>query len=358
MHLDNLRLVNFRIYDKFETDFSEGLNIITGDNGMGKSSILEAVHYLSLTKSFRSNKDEESVKFDSDNFLTSGKFISDEGIDENISVSYSKTTGKIIKSHGKRVTISGDIVGKHPIVLLSPEDVINTLSSPSGHRKFLNLSISQVNKRHLNNLMSYRNVLKQRNSAIGYAASGSESFEKTLDVVEVQIGELCESIVNDRKKFIEEISGEFEKIFSELNNGKKSGSIKYHPSIEGNKEEMINSFRDRRATDFNAGYTKRGPHRDRLSFKINDKSLKNFGSKGENKIILVALKIAQGNYIHRNRGIRPIYLLDDIFVELDRKHAVEIVKRIENSGQVIITTTNFDEWSDMVGQNVNVIGLT
>ena len=358
MHLDNLRLNNFRIYDKFETDFSDGLNIITGDNGIGKSSILEAVHYLSLTKSFRSNKDEESIKFDSDNFLASGIFISDDGNDENISISYSKKTGKIIKSHGKKIATSGDIVGKHPIVLLSPEDVINTLGSPAGHRKFLNLSISQVKNSHLNNLLSYRNVLKQRNSAIGYAASGNESFEKTLDVVEIQIGGFCEAIVRDRKKFIEEISGEFEKIFSELNNGKKSGSIKYHPSIEGNKEEMISSFKDRRAADFNAGYTTKGPHRDRLSFKINDRSLKNFGSKGENKVFLVALKIVQGNYIHRNRGIRPIFLLDDIFMELDRKHAVEVVGRIENNGQVIITTTDFDEWSDMVGQNVNIIGLT
>jgi len=255
MHLDNLRLNNFRIYDKFETDFSDGLNIITGDNGMGKSSILEAVHYLSLTKSFRSNKDEESIKFDSDNFLASGIFISDDGNDENISISYSKKTGKIIKSHGKKVATSGDIVGKHPIVLLSPEDVINTLGSPAGHRKFLNLSISQVKNSHLNNLLSYRNVLKQRNSAIGYAASGNESFEKTLDVVEIQIGGFCEAIVRDRKKFIEEISDEFEKIFSELNNGKKSGSIRYYPSIEGNKEEMISSFKDRRAADLNAGYT-------------------------------------------------------------------------------------------------------
>lgn len=358
MHLDNLRLINFRIYDKFETDFSDGLNIITGDNGIGKSSILEAVHYLSLTKSFRSNKDEESVKFDSDNFLTAGVFISDDEIEEKISISYSKKGGKIIKVHGKKVTTSGDIVGNHPIVFLSPEDVINTLGSPSGHRKFLNMSISQVKNRHLNNLLSYRSVLKQRNSAIGYAASGSESFEKTLDVVEIQIGELCEAIVKDRKNFIGEISAEFEKIFSELNNGKKSGSIKYHPSIEGNKEEMISSFKDRRAADYNAGYTTKGPHRDRLSFKINDKSLKSFGSKGENKVFLVALKIAQGNYIHRNRGIRPIYLLDDIFMELDRKHAVEIVDRIKNSGQVIITTTDFGEWSDMVGSNVNVIGLT
>ena len=358
MHLDSLRLINFRIYDKFETNFSDGLNIITGDNGIGKSSILEAIHYLSLTKSFRSNKDEESIKFDSENFLTSGIFISDKGIDENISISYSKKSGKIIKNQGKRIPNSGDIVGRHPIVLLSPEDVLNTLGAPSGHRKFLNLSISQVKNRHLNNLISYNSVLKQRNSAITYAASGSESFEKTLDVVEEQIGEICYSIVTDREKFIIEISDEFEMIFSKLNNGKKIGSIEYLPSITGNREEMVSILKERRATDFNAGYTTKGPHRDRLLFKINDKSLKNFGSKGENKIFLVALKIAQGNYIQRNRGIRPIYLLDDIFMELDRRRAVEIVKHIENVGQVIITTTDFNEWSDMVQQDVNVIGLT
>jgi len=358
MHLDNLRLVNFRIYDKFETDFSDGLNIITGDNGIGKSSILEAVHYLSLTKSFRTNRDEETIKFDSENFLTSGIFISDEGIDEKISISYSKKSGKIIKNQGEKIPNFGDIVGRHPIVLLSPEDVLNTLGVPAGHRKFLNISISQVKNSHLNDLISYRAVVKQRNSAITYAASGSETFEKTLDAVEEQICEICESIVKDREKFILEISDEFEKVFNELSDGKKIGSIKYLPSMSGSREEMLIILKERRATDFNAGYTTKGPHRDRLLFNINDKSLKNFGSKGENKIFLVALKIAQGNYIQRNRGIKPIYLLDDIFMELDRSRAVEIVKHIENVGQVIITTTDFDEWSDMIQQNVNVIGLT
>jgi len=358
MHLDRMRLSNFRVYENFETDFSKSLNVITGDNGVGKSTILEAVHYLSLTKSFRSNRDEDVVRFDSDFFMSTGTFISDNGVDDTILVSFSRDTGKSVKSQGKKVSRHSDIVGRHSIVMLSTEDMPATLSSPSGHRRFMNLTISQVNASHLNKLVSYRTLLRQRNSAIGLAASGNRSDEETLDVIEGQLGELCNSIISDRNDFIEKISPEFETIFSALNEGKKEGTIAYNPSIKGNKEELLKLFRERRSSDYESGYTVRGPHRDRLSFNIDGRQLKKFGSKGENKIFLVALKLAQGNYTAEISGVKPIYLLDDIFMELDRSRALKTMEYINKVGQVIITTTDFEEWSELVDTDVNIIGLS
>ena len=353
-----MQLSNFRVYEKFETEFSKSLNVITGDNGVGKSTILEAVHYLSLTKSFRSNKDDDVIRFNSDFFMSTGTFISDNGTDDTILVSFSKDTGKSVKSQGKKVNRHSDIVGRHSIVMLSPEDILATLSSPAGHRQFMNLTISQVNSSHLNKLVSYRTMLRQRNSAIGLAASGSRSDEDMLDVIEGQLSELCNTIIDDRNDFIEKISPEFEMIFSALNEGKKEGSIGYNPSVKGTKEELLKFFRERRSSDYESGYTVRGPHRDRLSFNINGRQLKKFGSKGENKIFLVALKLAQGNYIADISGVKPIYLLDDIFMELDRNRALKTMEYIKNVGQVIITTTDFEEWSELVEIDVNVIGLS
>jgi len=358
MHLDNLRLINFRSYEKFETGFSDKINIITGNNGIGKSSILEAVHYLSLTKSFRSSSDEEAIRFNSDYFVSTGTFISDDGLKENITISYSKDSGKAIKTHGKKLSNSRELIGRHPVVLLSPEDIITTLGSPSGHRKFMNMTISQVSKAHLDRLMLYRGTLRQRNSAINLAASGSRSYDDTLDVLEEQLGELCSYIWEDRKDFIDEIHPEIKKIFEELNEGKKKGSIEYHPSASGTKNEITETLKNRRASDFNMGFTTKGLHRDRLVFKINDRALKKYGSKGENKSFLIALKLTQGKFIEKRRGIKPIYLLDDVFMELDRKRAIETVKYISEIGQVIITTTDYGEWSDMVGYDVNEIGLS
>ena len=358
MHIENLRLTNFRSYEKFETGFSDKINIITGINGIGKSSVLEAVHYLSLTKSFRSNRDIEAIRFNSDYFLSKGTFVSHDGVRENISISYSKDAGKAIKSHGKLLANSSDLIGRHPVVLLSPEDIITTLGTPSGHRKFMNMTMSQVNKRHLSQLMSYRGVLKQRNSAINLAASGRKSYENTLDILEDQLGELCNSIWEDRTKFIDEILPEFQKIFSDLNDGKKEGTIEYRPSVSGTKNEIMEELKQRRANDFSMGFTTRGLHRDRLVFKINDRALKKYGSKGENKTFLIALKLTQGKFIENRTGVKPIYLLDDVFMELDRIRTIETVKHINEIGQVIITTTDYEEWSGMIGFEVNKIGLS
>ena len=353
-----MRLSNFRVYENFETEFSKLLNVITGDNGAGKSTILEAVHYLSLTKSFRSNKDDDVIRFNSDFFVSTGTFISDNGVDDTILVSFSKDTGKSVKSQGKKVSRHSDIVGRHSVVMLSPEDILATLSSPSGHRRFMNLTISQVNSSHLNKLVSYRTLLRQRNSAIGLAASGNRSDEDVLDVIEGQLSELCNSIIADRNDFIDKLSPEFETIFSALNEGKKEGTIGYNPSVKGTKEELSRFFRERRSSDYESGYTVRGPHRDRLSFNINGRQLKKFGSKGENKIFLVALKLAQGNYTADISGVKPIYLLDDIFMELDRSRALRTMEYIKGVGQVIITTTDFEEWSELVDTDVNIIGLS
>jgi len=358
MHLENLRLINFRSYEKFETDFSDKINIITGNNGIGKSSVLEAVHYLSLSKSFRSNRDEEAIHFNSDHFVSKGTFVSDDGVRENISISFSKNGGKAIKSHGKLLENSRDLIGRHPVVLLSPEDIITTIGSPSGQRKFMNMTMSQVNKNHLSRLMSYRGVLKQRNAAINMAASGRESYESTLDALEEQLGELCSSIWEDRVNFINEIFPEFQKIFNDLNEGKKEGTIEYRPSVSGTKNEIMEVFKLRRANDFNMGFTTKGLHRDKLIFKINDRALKKYGSKGENKSFMIALRLTQGKFIEKKTGIKPIYLLDDVFMELDRNRAIETVKYINGIGQVIITTTNYEEWSDKVGFKVNLIGLS
>ena len=358
MHLEKLRLINFRSYEKFETSFSDEINIITGNNGIGKSSVLEAVHYLSLAKSFRSNRDEEAIRFDSEHFVSIGTFVSNDGIRENISISFSKDAGKAIKSHGKIMANSRDLIGKHPVVLLSPEDIITTIGSPSGHRRFMNMTMSQVNKSHLSQLVSYRRVLKQRNSAINMAASGSKSYENTLDVLEEQLGELCSSICEDRVKFINDILKDFQKIFSVLNDGKKEGTIEYRPSVSGTKKEIIDVLRQRRAYDFNMGFTTKGLHRDMLVFKINGRALKKYGSKGENKSFLIALKLTQGKFIEKKTGIKPIYLLDDVFVELDRKRTIETIKYINGIGQVIITTTDYEEWSDKIGFNVYKIGLS
>ena len=358
MHLENLRLMNFRLYEKYETVFSSGINVITGENGIGKTSILEAVHYLSLTKSFRSQRDTESVNFSADSFFVLGKFKSETKNKEEVSVAYSKETGKIFKVEGNKLKTAAEMVGRYPLVFLAPEDVILTLGPPEGHRNFLNMTISQVDKERLSDLLSYRTLIKQRNATIESVVSGkNQSSKDMLDVLEIQISAIAARIVDCRAEFIDFIKTEFENTFKLLNYGKKTASIEYSPSVHGTEEEIYEKLKENRATDFNLGYSTRGPHRDKLKFKMNGKPLKNFGSKGENKIFLVALKIAQGKYIEEKTGHKPIYLLDDIFTELDRKRATKTIEMITEKGQVILTTTDFGEWSDAVTGNVNVIGI-
>jgi DNA replication and repair protein RecF len=338
MHLKHIELTNFKNYESVSLDFSPRFNCFVGNNGVGKTNILDAIHYLSLTKSFFNNSDALSIRHGEDYFILKGEFEKDGETDE-LHCAFQKQKAKIFKRNGREYQKLSDHVGRFPVVMVSPAD--STLITEGGEerRRFLNIIISQYDPEYLDAHMRYNRVLMQRNKVLR-EASGRNDASSLLELYDDQMAPLAELIYRARKELTENLIPLFSDYYARISNSAESVSVRYRSHLsEPDYRALLIESRER---DMDLQYTTSGIHRDDLVFEIDGHSVRTTSSQGQQKSFLVALKLAKFGYICRRNGFPPALLLDDIFDKFDETRVKEIIKLVgsDDFGQVFITDTH------------------
>jgi len=347
MYLKKLSLINFKNYTRADLEFSSKINCFVGNNGVGKTNILDAIHYLSLSKSFFNNIDNISIKHDEDFFSIQGSFIRDNE-ENNIFCFFQKHKQKVLKRNGKEYQRLSDHVGKYPVVMISPADSSLISEGSEDRRKFLNKIISQYNSEYLDSVLKYNKALQQRNKLLKDFRTGDYFDNEMLSVWDSQLVKYGTHVYSDRDSLVNELIEVFQEYYSFITNEAESVKLSYHSHLsDGDFSELL---RNSVSKDRFFEYTTTGIHKDDLVFEMNGYHVKSLGSQGQQKSYLVALKLAKFDYIKRKTGFAPILLLDDIFDKFDAVRVEQIIRLVGNHrfGQIFITDTHQDRLQDIL----------
>jgi DNA replication and repair protein recF len=361
MKIKKIKLINFRNLDKVELNFINKINIIIGGNGAGKTNILEAIYLNSLTKSFRANNDAELIKFDKE-FLTIMTTIKDDSYNENVLYNIDKLSKKIYLNSSK-VTKLSEYIGKYPVVISTPEDVLMIKTSPSTRRDVLNISICQFNKEYFKTLNEYNKLLKLRNDYLKRILINSISDIKYFDILTNKLIEKAVYIYIERNNYINLINKYLPDIFEHICLNPNL-IIKYSPNIDlnnYNEETLKNILYKKYKKDFNKeislGMTITGPHRDDFSFILGDKDMKLYSSEGQKKMAVISFKLAEMMLFQKTDDKKPIILLDDLFSELDINNKNRLVKFIPDDLQVVITSNDLKGINKSIRDNAKIFKI-
>ncbi len=347
MNLQKISLINFKNYENLDIDFSSKINCIIGNNGTGKTNLLDAIYYLSFSKSFISNIDSRNIKFDNNFFVIQGKYQRDNEI-ENIYCGLKKGKKKQFKRNNKNYIKMSEHIGLLPLVLISPKDSSLISDSSEERRKLINSVISQHDKAYLQNIIKYNRVLSQRNKLLKDFANTNSFNSDLLDFWDEQLVVLGNIIFAKRSEFIKNLKPIFQKYYTIISSNNELVELQYKSQLMDLKfSDLIKNSIEK---DRILMYTSTGIHRDELLMKIGKHPLKYTASQGQQKTFLIALKLAQFEYLKNINNIKPILLFDDIFDKLDSKRVEQIIKLVslENFGQIFITDTNSLNLANMI----------
>jgi DNA replication and repair protein RecF len=347
MYLKKLALTFFKNYDQAELEFSPKINCFVGNNGVGKTNILDAIHYLSLTKSFFNNIDSVNIKHNEDYFIIQGSFVRDDE-DNNIFCSFHKQKQKNLKRNGKEYHKLSDHVGRYPVVMISPADNALIIEGSEVRRKFLNKIISQYDPGYLDAVLKYNKVLQQRNKLLKDFKYAGKFDSDMLSIWDSQLIKYGRYIFDERDILVNELIPVFNEYYSFISNEKELVKLTYRSHLkEGDFAEMLQNSIDK---DRILEYTTVGIHKDDLILEMDDFPVKSLGSQGQQKSYLVALKLAKFDYIKRKAGFSPILLLDDIFDKFDAARVEQIIRLVGNHrfGQIFITDTHKSRLHDIL----------
>ncbi len=347
MFLKKLSLINYKNFDSKEFDFDTKINCFVGHNGIGKTNILDAIYHLSFGKSYFNPVATQNIKHNEDFFVVDGHFFKEER-DEKIICSFKRGAKKIIKRNGKAYDKFSEHIGFLPLVIISPADRDLILEGSDTRRKFIDGVISQSNKNYLQALLKYNKILLQRNSLLKYFAVNHTFDKTTLSVYNEQLQEYGEIIHKNRIAFLEAFIPIFKEQYASISNNKEEVTITYNSKLL--EKKLIHLLEDSLDKDRAVQYTSVGTHKDDLSFEINGYPVKRFGSQGQQKSFLIALKLAQFNFIKEQAKTTPILLLDDIFDKLDENRVSKIVTLVDNHnyGQIFISDTHVERTENIV----------
>lgn len=335
MRLDKLLLINFKNVHQAELSLSEGFNCFVGDNGAGKTNILDAVYYLSMSKSAFTMTDGQSVSHGEEFFVVEGSYETDSSRQEVVNCSFSRRAGKVLKRNGKEYDRIADHVGAFPVVIISPQDGELITDAAEERRKYLNGFLSQLDKTYLKTIMRYNAVLAERNRYLK-----SASAEEMLLIYDQQLSDLGGQVYEARRAVVERMQPLVAEYYSVLSDDREQVDISYRSELsEASLSELLLRARQR---DIVNQFTTSGVHRDDVIFRIGGYPLRKYGSQGQQKSFLIALKLAQFRLMSEVGGERPILLLDDLFDKLDIGRVEKLLSLVSSDdfGQIIITDCN------------------
>lgn len=341
MQLKKISLINFKNFDSFDFEPCQRINCFIGDNGIGKTNLLDSIHYLSFCKSFINATDKLHIKNGKDFFIIEGLYVRNNS-EENIYCGVQEGKNKIFKKNGADYQKLSDHIGFIPLVYSTPTD-INLIHGPSElRRKFADSIISQFNKNYLSDIISYNKALEQRNKLLKDFSKHSSFDYETLEVWDMQLCDYGTRIHQVRKRFKEDIIDIFQSYYDTISNSREKVDLIYQSQL--NDSPLSQLLRNNLEKDRHLTYTSSGIHKDDFNFILNSFQLKKYGSQGQQKSYILSLKFAQFDYIKNNTGLAPILLLDDIFDKLDQKRVVQITKLVSENGfgQIFITDTSWD----------------
>jgi len=345
MIIKNLSLVNFKNHLDGYFDFHKNINCLVGNNGVGKTNILDAIYYLAFCKSFLNAVDSNNITYEKSFFLIKGVFVKDDE-EDIVSCGFKRGDFKRFKKNEKIYKKLSDHIGYYPLVLISPLDSEIILSGSSVRRKFIDSVISQFDKQYLSDLISYNKVLKQRNMLLKQSV-----YDDThLKVYNDELVKYGNNIFVKRKDFINEFVPVLTKYYNYISSSKETIQVNY-------KSDLLNfSFNDLLEKNLHKDkilkYTCSGVHRDDLDFFLNTMKLKKSGSQGQQKSFMISMKFAKYEYIKQKTKLYPSLLLDDIFDKLDNERCSRIIELVNNEsfGQIFITHTCHDTMKDILNR--------
>ena len=347
MHLSRLSLINFKNYTEVELDLNEGVNCFLGNNGEGKTNLLDAVYYLSYCKSYFNSVDSQNIRFDQPFFVIQGDFQEEEHSTE-IYCGVKKGQKKQFKRNKSPYKKLADHIGLYPSVIITPYDSNLILDGSEVRRKFLDAVISQFDKSYLEALISYNKALSQRNAYLKQAIESGQFSADLLEIWDMQLIDKGDFIFETRSKFLNEFIEGFDRLYKEISQGKEDVLLRYKTALNESSMKEVLSLNMQK--DRYSGYTTGGIHKDDLEFLISGNGLKKFASQGQQKSFLIALKLAQYEFIYSQTKVKPILLLDDIYDKLDNHRLGFLLSLLSSDkiGQTFITDTDLNRVPDIL----------
>ena len=339
MFLAHLSVLNFKNHEDSSVDLSSNINCFVGNNGSGKTNLLDAIHYLSFTKSYFNSQDGLNIKHEKPFLSIEGHFYKD-GKHDLVHCGIKRGAKKVMKRNKKSYERLVDHIGLFPLVMISPIDTNLILEGSEARRKYLDAVISQFDRAYLENLIQYGKLIAHRNALLKQIARGGQFDNSTLDLYDEQIVPIAQQIFNKRKSFLDELLPVFRSYYRNISANNEEVSIEYKSQLsKGNLTDLIQANRDR---DRLLQYTTVGIHKDDLLFQLDGFLIKKIGSQGQQKTFLMALKLAQFDFMKVALGYKPMLLLDDVFDKLDDNRVEQLMTLVDQHhfGQIFITDTH------------------
>jgi DNA replication and repair protein RecF len=339
MYLQQLSVINFKNYAEARLELSPGVNAFTGNNGAGKTNLLDAIHYLSLCKSYFNPIDTQQIKQGADFFIVNGTFIKGEQTD-TVACSVKRNQKKQFKRNKKDYQRLADHIGLFPLVMVSPYDVSIIIEGSEERRRFVDNVISQTDNQYLDELIAYNKILINRNAVLKRMNESGRFDISLLEVFDEQLVALGVRIFEKRKAFMDVFTPIFNEHYRFISGEAEQVELIYESQLLNDSfSDLLLKYADR---DRVLQRTSAGIHRDDLLFSIHGMPMKKFGSQGQQKSFLIALKLAQYTFLDKQKGFKPLLLLDDIFDKLDELRVTKLMQMVSdhNFGQVFITDTS------------------
>lgn len=346
MYLSSLQLQNFRNYRSLDISFEKTGALFYGDNGAGKTNIIEAVYFLSLGRSQRGASKTDMIHAGCNEAYVEGVYENTgDSSQASISIGFSRDRKIIMKRDNQRVYKLSEFIIQSNVITFGPQDIMLIYGDPSDRRRFIDILLSQVRGEYLGNLIQYRKNLINRNKLLS-----ANPDDSSINIYEEKMAEYGSEIFAERMKLFDFISPHFSEYYSTIARNGNAGTVQYKPSIKGDvfekaqwREIFHTKLKERRKRDIALGYSSVGPHRDDCIFFINNRPVKFYGSQGECRIMAFSLRLCSLLYLEKERPGNKIILIDDAFAELDKGKGGNIFPLIQNRGQLFITTHSKDE---------------
>jgi DNA replication and repair protein RecF len=359
MYLKKLSLINFKNYEHAELSFSTGFNCFVGDNGGGKTNLLDAIHYLSFCKSYINPIESQNIKHNTELYIVQGSFMLNEK-SEQIYCGFRKGKKKQFQRNKKEYSRLADHIGLLPVVLVSPEDTALLQEGSDLRRKFMDTIIAQLDSVYLDKLISYNRIISQRNALLKKFATARSFDQDSIDVWDEQLVALGTVIHEKRVAFLAAFTPIFKKHFEFISQGKEEANLEYRSQLTGKNFSAV--LQDAMEKDRVVQYSTAGIHRDDLICTLHDHPIKKMGSQGQRKSFVIALKLAQFDFIKDEKGYAPLLLLDDIFDKLDPSRVAQLMELVNGTdfGQIFITHTHEERLSKVLEgiDNVKIFRVT